>query len=191
MYGVGGEHRLTEIELPWLPGYEESVPVRIGYGAYDQFQLDIYGETLNTLYEARVNSVVDDALVAWDQLIVLVDFVERSWQRPDEGIWEIRGKSHLHFVHSKLMAWVAVDRGVKFIERFGKTASRAIEQRLPRWRALREEIRGEYHPGLHRQLGNFPQAFSHVGIIDSAFRLQARRERQWQSFPAAMADAVA
>jgi GH15 family glucan-1,4-alpha-glucosidase len=309
MYGVGGEHRLTEVELPWLPGYEDSAPVRIGNGAYDQFQLDIYGETLNTLYEARVNGVVRDAPVPWDQIMVLVDFVEKVWQRPDEGIWEIRGQSHLHFVHSKLMAWVAVDRAVKHIERFGKGAPRAIEQRFTRWRALREEIRAdllvrgfnprvgaftqsygsdaldasvlliphmgflpandprmvstvaaiekglthegfvyryatdtgvdglagheatfmicsfwlvdnlamvgrladaqalferllavrndlgllaeEYHPGLRRQLGNFPQAFSHVGIIDSAFRLQAKREGRWQSFPAAMAEVVA
>ena len=306
MYGVGGEHRLTEVELPWLPGYEDSRPVRIGNGAYDQFQLDVYGETLNTLYEARINGVASDTPVAWEQLIVLVDFVERSWQKPDEGIWEIRSKSHLHFTHSKLMAWVAVDRAVKHIEQFGNHVPRAIDQRRTRWRALREEIRAdllergfnarigaftqsygsdaldasvlliphmgflpaddprmvatvaaiekgltcdgfvyryatdtgvdglagheatflicsfwlvdnlamvgrfadaealferllavrndlgllaeEYHPKLQRQLGNFPQAFSHVGIIDSAFRLLAKREPRWQSFPAAMVD---
>jgi GH15 family glucan-1,4-alpha-glucosidase len=307
MYGVGGEHRLTEVELPWLPGYEESKPVRIGNGAYDQFQLDVYGETLNTLYEARVNGVTNET--PWDQLVVFVDFVEKAWQRPDEGIWEIRSNSHLHFVHSKLMAWVAVDRGVKHIERFGKGAPRWIEQRLPRWRALREEIRAEllargfnervgaftqsygsdaldasvlliphmgflpaddprmlstvaaiekrltydgfvyryatdtgvdglagheatflicsfwlvdnyamagrldeaerlferllavrndlgllaeeYHPGLHRQLGNFPQAFSHVGIVDSALRLHAKRDGRQRGFPAGMAESTA
>src|SRR5215471_18621086 len=160
MYGVGGEHRLTEVELPWLPGYEESSPVRLGNGAYDQFQLDIYGETLNTLYEARVLGVDADRPVVWDQLMVLVDFVEKCWQRPDEGIWEIRGKSHLHFVHSKLMAWVAVDRGVKFVERFGRGAPRALEPRLPRWRALREEIRADLIArGFNTRIGAFTQSY--------------------------------
>src|SRR5262249_44126735 len=122
MYGINGAHRLTEVELPWLPGYEGARPVRIGNGAYGQFQLDVYGETLNTMWEARVHGAVEGVPVPWDVLTVLVDFVEQRWQRPDDGIWEIRGSRPLHFTHSKLMAWVAVDRAVRFLEDFGRGA---------------------------------------------------------------------
>ncbi|RJS23314.1 glycoside hydrolase family 15 protein [Corallococcus sp. H22C18031201] len=305
MYGVAGEHRLTEVKLPWLPGYEESRPVRIGNAAYDQFQLDVYGETLNAMYEARIYGMPEEGSLPWDTLKVIVDFVEKSWQRPDEGIWEIRSKSHLHFTHSKLMAWVAVDRGVRFVEQFGANAPEQVKKRLYRWRALREEIRAdilargysarvsaftqsygsdaldasvlliphmgflpaddprmlgtvtaiekgltkdgfverystetgvdglagdeatflicsfwlvdnyimsgrldeaealferlvsirndlgllaeEYHPGLRRQLGNFPQAFSHVGLINSAVLLEAKRAGRDVSFSAVAA----
>ncbi len=302
MYGVAGEHRLTEIPLPWLPGYEDSRPVRIGNGAYDQFQLDIYGEVLNTMYEAREHGVVEGVPIPWEVMRGIVDFVEKNWQRTDEGIWEIRSKSSHHFTHSKLMAWVAVDRGVRFLENFYASAPEGLKKRLYRWRALREEIRAEilargfnqrvgaftqfygsealdssvlliphmgflpatdprmvstvaaieqgltwdrlllrystetgvdglsgheatflicsfwlvdnytmvgrlddakalldrlvsirnpygllaeeYHPGLQRQLGNFPQAFSHIGLINSAFLLESKLSGREVSFPA-------
>jgi len=305
MYGVAGEHRLTEIELPWLPGYEQSRPVRIGNGAYDQFQLDAYGEIINAFYDARVKGL-PAATEAHDMLAVLVDFVEQNWQRPDEGIWEVRSTNQLHFTHSKLLAWVAVDRAIKLYEEFGVTPSYRAEQRIQRWRALRERIKSdflarafnarkgaftqsygsdsldasvlliphfglvraddprmlatvtaiereltwkglvlrystetgvdglpgheatflicsfwladnyamagrlgdaealvdrlislasplglmaeEYHPGLERQLGNFPQAFSHIGLINSAFiieecRANAPRASQHEARP--------
>jgi GH15 family glucan-1,4-alpha-glucosidase len=285
MYGVSGEHRLTEDELPWLSGYEESRPVRIGNAAYDQFQLDAYGEIINTFYDALSRGL--PLAGAADGLHVLVDFVEKNWQRTDEGIWEVRGDNARHFTHSKLLAWVAVDRAIRLHEEFGVESKGKIAVRIPRWRSLREQIRSdilarafnprrnafvqyygsddldasvlliphlgflpaddprmlstvaaiekdltwdglvlryqtqagkdglpgheatflicsfwladnyamvgrlddaeallerlvslcndlgllaeEYHPGLHRQLGNFPQAFSHVGLVNTAY----------------------
>jgi GH15 family glucan-1,4-alpha-glucosidase len=294
MYGIAGEHRLTEIELPWLPGYESSRPVRIGNGAYDQFQLDAYGEVINACYDARVKGL--PAYPGFgDMCVTLVDFVERNWQRPDEGIWEVRSHTKLHFTHSKLLAWAAVDRAIRLFEQFGVGAGETLEKRLPRYRSLREEIRSdilerafnprlrafsqsygsdaldasvlliphmgllpaddprmmstvmaiekdltwdglvlrystetgvdglpgheatflicsfwladnyamagrldeaealvdrlvsltsplgllaeEYHPALHRQLGNFPQAFSHIGLINSAFIIEESAKR--------------
>jgi GH15 family glucan-1,4-alpha-glucosidase len=292
MYGIAGEHRLTEIELPWLPGYEQSRPVRIGNGAYDQFQLDAYGEVVNAFYDSRVKGLPAYPGAA-DVILTLVDYVEKVWQRPDEGIWEIRSPVKLHFTHSKLLAWVAVDRGIRMFEEFGVGKGHKLEGRISRWRSLREEIRNdilerafnprlkaftqsygsdaldasvlliphmgflpaddrrmlstvaaiekdltwdglvlrystdtgvdglpgheatflicsfwladnyamsgrieeaealvdrlismasplgllaeEYHPGLHRQLGNFPQAFSHIGLVNSAFVIEENR----------------
>ncbi|MBN9163589.1 MAG: glucoamylase [Myxococcales bacterium 68-20] len=159
MYGVAGEHRLEEIELPWLPGYEDSRPVRIGNGAYDQFQLDVYGEVLNTLYDAHVYGVPDLA-DTWGPILAIVDFVEQAWQRKDEGIWEVRGEGHRHFTHSKLMAWVAVDRAVRMIEEFGVQGHHRVETRLPRWRALREQIRSNLlQRGYNERIGAFTQSY--------------------------------
>jgi GH15 family glucan-1,4-alpha-glucosidase len=161
MYGVAGEHRLSEVELPWLPGYESSRPVRIGNGAYDQFQLDCYGEVINAFYDARVKGLPPAPGGVWEQMITIVDFVERNWQRPDEGIWEVRSPQPLHFTHSKLLAWVAVDRAIRLYEEFGGGAPvKSIEKRLPRWRSLRQEIREAiltraYNPGVRA----FTQAF--------------------------------
>lgn len=301
MYGVAGEHRLHELELPWLPGYEDSPPVRIGNGAYDQFQLDVYGEVLNMLYDAHVLGI-PDLPETWDPILAIVDFVERAWQRKDEGIWEVRGGGHRHFTHSKVMAWVAVDRAVRMMEEFGIGGHHRLQTRIHRWRALREQIRAtvlrrgfntrigaftqsfdsqaldasvlliphmgflpaddprmlstvaaieknltwdglvlrystetgvdglpgheatflicsfwladnyamvgrldeaeallerlvslssdlgllaeEYHPDLHRQLGNFPQAFSHIGLINTAHVIQAKRAGRDIAYPA-------
>jgi len=159
MYGIDGQHRLTEVELPWLPGYEESRPVRIGNGAYDQFQLDAYGEVINAFYDARVKGLPAYPGSA-DLILTLVDFVERNWQRPDEGIWEIRGEKHLHFVHSKLLAWVAVDRAIRMFEEFAVGVGHKIEQRIPRWRALREVIHDEIMDrGFNPRIGAFTQAY--------------------------------
>jgi GH15 family glucan-1,4-alpha-glucosidase len=295
MYGVSGEHRLTEIELPWLPGCEESPPVRIGNGAYDQFQLDAYGEVIHTFYDALSRGLpltdASDVMHTFAEFLqTLVDFVEKNWQRTDEGIWEVRGDNARHFTHSKLLAWVAVDRAIRLHEEFQIGVGHKLETRMPRWRALREEIRAdilrrgfnarrnafvqyygsedldasvlliphvgflpaddprmlstvaaieedltwdglvlryqtkagkdglpgheatflicsfwladnyamvgrlddaealfrrlvshcndlgllaeEYHPGIHRQLGNFPQAFSHVGLVNTAYVIE-------------------
>src|SRR5262249_51315015 len=116
MYDLAGGRRLTELDLDFLPGYEGSKPVRVGNAASGQFQLDVYGETLSALYLARQRGLPrrDDS---WPVAKALVGHMERIWQRPDDGIWEVRG-GRRHFTHSKLMAWVAVDRAVKTIEEY-------------------------------------------------------------------------
>ena len=116
MYGIDGERRLTEFEVPWLPGYEESRPVRIGNAASEQFQLDVYGEVIQALYEARRLGVPEMPGVR-PSARKLVEFIETAWQKPDDGIWEVRG-GRRHFTHSKMMAWVAVDRMARLAEEF-------------------------------------------------------------------------
>jgi GH15 family glucan-1,4-alpha-glucosidase len=135
VYGVAGERRLAEVELPWLAGYEGSGPVRIGNEAAGQFQLDVYGEVVNTLHEARRAGLGEDGEV-WPLTRALVGFVESHWQLPDEGLWEVRGPRR-HFVNSKVMAWVAVDRALEDAEAFDLSAP------LARWRELRAQIRRE------------------------------------------------
>src|SRR5918994_2580352 len=132
MYGVAGERRLDEYVAEWLPGYEGN-PVRIGNAAVDQFQLDVYGEVMDALHQARKAGLESDK-PAWDLQQALMHFVENNWNTPDEGIWEVRGKSR-HFTHSKLMAWVAADRAVKAVEQTD------LEGPLDRWQAVRPEIR--------------------------------------------------
>jgi GH15 family glucan-1,4-alpha-glucosidase len=119
MYGPAGERRLTEWEVPWLPGYEGSKPVRVGNAASEQFQLDVYGEVIDALYQSRRGAIVERDFHALDLILALLDFLEDAWKRPDEGIWEVRGPRQ-HFTHSKVMAWVAFDRGVKAFERFDR-----------------------------------------------------------------------
>ncbi|MGW5088851.1 glycoside hydrolase family 15 protein [Streptomyces coelicoflavus] len=114
MYGIAGERDLRERELPWLPGYEDSAPVRVGNGAADQLQLDVYGEVIDTLYLAHQSGVAQCADTAVLHLRLIEHLVQR-WQEPDEGIWEIRG-ARRHFVHSKVMAWVAVDRTIRLAD---------------------------------------------------------------------------
>lgn len=132
MYGVAGERMLIESELAWLPGYAKSAPVRIGNAAHQQFQLDVYGEVIDTLHVARKYKLEANE-EAWRLQKTLMDFLESGWKEADEGIWEVRGPRR-HFTHSKVMAWVAVDRSVKDIRRgYG-------EGPLDRWRALRDQI---------------------------------------------------
>jgi GH15 family glucan-1,4-alpha-glucosidase len=135
MYGLAGERRLSELELEWLPGYEGAAPVRIGNAAYHQFQLDVYGEMMDLLYvAARLGLKPDDD--AWRLQRALLDFLTSAWRQPDEGIWEMRGPKR-HFTHSKVMAWVAVDRMIKAVEHFG------VEGPVERWRQLRDIIHAE------------------------------------------------
>lgn len=135
MYGPAGERRLTEWEVPWLPGYEGSAPVRVGNAAVGQFQLDVYGEVLDALHQAR-NAGIDVDRNAWAVQKKIVEFLETAWAKPDEGIWEVRGPRR-HFTHSKVMAWVAFDRAVNTIERYG------LPGPVVRWRAMRDEIHRE------------------------------------------------
>jgi GH15 family glucan-1,4-alpha-glucosidase len=132
MYGPAGESRLPEIELPWLAGYEGSKPVRVGNAAVDQFQLDVYGEVLDALHLARVFGMESDP-GSWALARHLIEFVVEHWHEPDEGLWEIRGERR-QFTHSKVMAWVALNRAVHAIEKFG------LDGPLQRWKAVRQEI---------------------------------------------------
>jgi GH15 family glucan-1,4-alpha-glucosidase len=135
MYGLAGERRLTELELGWLPGYEGAAPVRIGNAAYQQRQLDIFGEVMDALHVARQAGLPPDEN-AWRVQRELTAYLETIWHEPDEGIWEVRGPRR-HFTHSKVMAWVALDRMVKDVERF------QLSGPVERWRRLRDAIHAE------------------------------------------------
>jgi GH15 family glucan-1,4-alpha-glucosidase len=152
MYGVLGERRLTEYELPWLAGYEGSGPVRIGNAATQQFQLDIYGEVMDAMHLAR-RSGVDYDDNAWQLQLALMEELEGKWQEPDEGIWEVRGDRQ-HFTHSKVLAWVAADRAVKAVESFGRKGPGDD------WRRLRAEIHTDVcEKAWNADRGAFVQAY--------------------------------
>ncbi|HXQ90907.1 MAG TPA: glycoside hydrolase family 15 protein [Acidimicrobiales bacterium] len=152
MYGPAGERRLIEWEVDWLPGYESSAPVRVGNAASGQFQLDVYGEVLSALYEAcNVGGPLSSS--AWALQMALVEFVAENWEQPDEGIWEVRGPRR-HFTHSKVMAWVAVDRAVRTIQEFG------VEGPVERWKELRQTIHAEVcAQGYNEKVGAFTQYY--------------------------------
>ena len=135
LYGVAGERRITEQELDWLSGYQGSRPVRTGNAAVNQFQLDVYGEVMDTLHVGRYIGLESDE-AAWDLQQALLEFLESNWRQPDEGIWEIRGPRR-HFTHSKVMAWVALDRAIKAVELMGHDGP------VDRWRAVRRELHDE------------------------------------------------
>ena len=152
MYGVAGERRLTELTLPWLAGYEESAPVRIGNAASEQLQLDVYGEVMDALYQARVHGLPREQH-AWALQLKLLQHLETVWREPDYGIWEIRGEPR-HFVHSKVMAWVAFDRAVRSVE------TQDVDGPVEDWRALRDEIHREIcEQGYDAALGSFTQSY--------------------------------
>jgi GH15 family glucan-1,4-alpha-glucosidase len=152
MYGARGERRLPELELDWLPGYEGSKPVRIGNAASKQRQLDVYGEVIDSFYLAQRVGIPAEP-TAWQLARAVLDFLESAWREPDEGIWEVRGPAR-QFTHSKVMAWVAFDRAIKAVERFGQ------EGPVERWRRSREEIRTEIlEKGYDGSLGAFVQSY--------------------------------
>jgi GH15 family glucan-1,4-alpha-glucosidase len=152
MYGPAGEARLPELELPWLPGYEGSKPVRTGNAAVEQFQLDVYGEVMDALHKARRLSI-EPHPSAWALQRALLEFLEGRWREPDEGIWEVRGPRR-HFTHSKVLAWVAIDRAVKGVEQFG------LDGPVERWRRLRAEIHREVcERGYDPDRGTFTQSY--------------------------------
>jgi GH15 family glucan-1,4-alpha-glucosidase len=157
MYGLAGERRLTEFEVGWLPGYEKSAPVRIGNAAHRQFQLDVYGEVMDALHLARRAGLKPDEN-AWRVQEALIEFVESAWNEPDEGIWEVRGPRR-NFTHSKIMAWVAVDRTVKAIERFG------FDGPLEHWRKLRTTIHEEVcRKGFNSERNSFVQCYGGTNL---------------------------
>ena len=152
MYGVAGERRLTEFELPWLGGYEGSAPVRVGNAASEQLQIDVFGELMDALYQARGHGLPVEQS-AWSLQKLLLEYLEEIWERPDEGIWEIRGERR-HFVHSKVMAWVAFDRAVRSVETQG------MDGPVDHWRAIRDEIHRQVcERGYDAELGSFTQSY--------------------------------
>jgi GH15 family glucan-1,4-alpha-glucosidase len=135
MYGLAGERRLTEYEIPWLPGYEGSQPVRIGNAAHEQLQLDVYGELADALHAANRYGL-EASSFAWSLQVNLLEYLETIWEQPDQGIWEIRGRPR-HFTFSKVMAWVAFDRAIKSVQQYGFAGPRA------HWEDLRRRIAAE------------------------------------------------
>ena len=135
MYGIAGERRLPELEVPWLPGYESSRPVRIGNGAHGQLQLDVFGEVMDALHQARVGGL-QAREADWAFQRALLEYLETVWHAPDQGMWEIRGPAQ-QFTYSKVMAWVALDRGIRNAESLGTDGP------LDRWRVLRKRIHDE------------------------------------------------
>lgn len=152
MYGLSGERRIPELVLDWLPGYEGSRPVRTGNAAAQQFQLDVYGEVIDTLFQARkVN--LDPEQRAWAVELALLKHVEDVWNQPDEGIWEVRS-GRRHFTYSKIMAWVALTRGIASIEQYG------VEGPVQRWRQLRDRVHAEVcEKGYDPQMKSFVQSY--------------------------------
>ena len=153
VYGIRGERRLPEVELPWLPGYAGSVPVRIGNAAYGQFQLDIFGEVADTLYQCRQAGLGAPKDEGEDIAETLIEFLETGWEQPDEGIWEMRGPRR-NFVHSKMMAWVAVDRAIKSVEQNWFSGD------VSRWKTLRDDIHDQVcRQGFDPELNSFVQYY--------------------------------
>ena len=160
LYGLAGERRLTETELPWLPGYEASRPVRIGNAAHEQFQLDVYGEIMGAFYVGcRIGASA--SLETWNLLMALLANLEKVWNEPDEGIWEVRGPRR-HFTHSKVMVWLAFDRAVKLVdEGYYPGPSK-------RWRTLRDRIHRDIcEKGFNQQRNAFVQYYG-ADTLDAA-----------------------
>ena len=152
MYGIAGERRLEELDLDWLPGFADSKPVRVGNAASKQLQLDVFGEVLDALYQARVQGLPPDDN-AWAMTKKMLEWLEDGWRLEDCGIWEVRGPTR-HFTHSKIMAWVAFDRAIRFCEEFDRDGP------VERWRALREEIHAEIlERGWNEEKQSFTQSY--------------------------------
>jgi GH15 family glucan-1,4-alpha-glucosidase len=152
MYGIGGERRLTEWVADWLPGYEASRPVRIGNAAHDQLQLDVFGEMMDAMHQARLGRLAPSES-RWDLQKECIAHLEKIWSNADSGIWEVRGEKR-HFTYSKVMAWVAFDRTIKSAERFG------LEGPVARWREVRDEIHADVcRLGFDNELGSFVRSY--------------------------------
>ena len=152
MYGIGGERRLSEWVVDWLPGYEKSSPVRVGNAAHTQLQLDMFGEIMDVHHQARRGGLTTNES-GWDAQIKFLEYLARIWREPDQGIWEMRGPAQ-HFTYSKVMAWVAFDRTIKSAENFG------LEGPLEEWRRLRDEICDDVCThAYNKKLGTFVQAY--------------------------------
>jgi len=152
MYGIAGERRLDETTVPWLPGYQGAAPVRIGNAAASQLQLDVYGEVMDALHQARAAKLLTNPQ-SWSLQAAMLEHLESVWQQPDEGMWETRG-GRLHFTFSKVMAWVAFDRGIRDAEAHG------LRGPVERWRAVRDTIHQTVcRDGFDAGLGSFVQSF--------------------------------
>jgi GH15 family glucan-1,4-alpha-glucosidase len=152
MYGIGGERRLAEWIVPWLPGYENSAPVRIGNAAHTQLQLDVFGELADVGYQARRGGLAGNES-GWALGLAFLDHLKTIWKQPDHGMWEMRGEPQ-HFTYSKVMAWVAYDRSIKSAEAFGS------EGPIGEWRELRRQIFDDVcEHAFDKELGTFTQAY--------------------------------
>jgi len=157
MYGLAGERRLNEGEIDWLPGYERSKPVRIGNAAHGQLQIDVYGEVMDALHQARCGGI-KAGREGWQFQLALLEHLEQVWTLPDEGIWEIRGKPR-HFTYSKVMAWVAFHRAVCSVEMFG------LKGPVARWRAVCGKIHDDVcRNGFNRSMGSFVQSYGSTDL---------------------------
>lgn len=152
MYGLSGERRLNEVDIDWLPGYANSRPVRVGNAAVEQLQLDVYGELMSALHVGR-QFMIEPSSASWSFQKLLLADLEGKWREPDEGIWEVRG-GRRHFTHSKVMAWVAYDRGIRAVEDYGLSGP------VDHWRELRDEIHAEILTnGWSEARGSFVQYY--------------------------------
>ena len=166
MYAVSGERRLTEWEVPWLSGYENSSPVRIGNAAHSQLQLDVYGELMDALYQARLGGLRENKR-AWAIQCALLGHLKAIWTEPDDGIWEVRG-GRKQFTYSKIMAWVAFDRAIKSAEEFG------MDGPLEEWRAIRETIHADVcRYGYDRERASFVQVYGEPQLDASLLLIPA------------------
>jgi GH15 family glucan-1,4-alpha-glucosidase len=166
LYGVAGERRVPEQDVPWLTGYEGAQPVRIGNGAVDQLQLDVYGEVMDTLWLARQYDL-DPNEDAWRMQRGLMNYLEGAWKKPDEGLWEVRG-GRQHFVHSKVLAWVAADRATKTMERYSE-----LNGPVDKYRAMREEIHREVcEKGYDAKRETFTQHYGSKSVDASLLLIQ-------------------
>ena len=166
MYGIAGERRLYEVELPWLPGYENSTPVRIGNGAHNQIQIDVYGELLDALHQARKGGLAPEKS-GWELQLAILRHLESVWQKPDQGIWEVRSGPE-HFTYSKVMAWVAFDRSIKSATRFNLSGP------IERWRDIRATIHAEVcDKGYNKELNSFVRAYGKQEVDASLLLLPA------------------
>jgi GH15 family glucan-1,4-alpha-glucosidase len=164
MYGVAGERRLPEWYVDWLPGFENSRPVRVGNAAAEQLQIDVYGEVADALYTARKRGL-HGSMPGWELVRKMLLLLEDRWREPDEGIWEIRG-GRRHFTHSKLMSWVAFDRGIKLCEEFGR------EGPVERWMGVRDEIHEQVcREGWNESVGAFTQSYGSQDLDASVLLL--------------------
>jgi GH15 family glucan-1,4-alpha-glucosidase len=165
MYGLGGERRLEEMELPWLPGYRDSRPVRTGNAAHDQLQLDVYGEVMGALHAARRAGLLDGE--SWALQRGMLEHLETIWDQPDEGMWETRG-GRRQFTFSKVMAWVAFDRAIEDAETYG------FDVDVPHWRGVRDAIHARVcRDGFDPSLNSFTQSFGDKALDASLLLIPA------------------
>jgi GH15 family glucan-1,4-alpha-glucosidase len=164
MYGLSGERRLDEWIVPRLPGYDGAAPVRAGNAAYEQFQGDVFGEVMLALQAARAEGV-EETSFSWPLQRALMTFVERNWQRPDNGIWEIRGPTR-HFTHSRVMLWAALDCAVRAVREHG------LDGPVERWERIRDQIRDEIEDrGFDRERNTYTQYYGSTGVDASLLQL--------------------
>ena len=164
MYGIAGERLLPEWQIPWLPGYERSRPVRIGNAASEQLQLDVYGEIMDVLHQGRQCKLAASE-AGWELQLALMAHLEGVWNQPDRGMWEVRGRAQ-HFTYSKVMTWVALDRVIRSAEEFGLAAP------LRRWRALRRRIHADVcRHGFNRAVGTFVRTYGSKNLDASLLLL--------------------